>query len=213
MAADYTTATDVKSALSASGTTYLDSDLATAITSASRAIDEACGRFFYPLTGSTFVYTAPVAPIAPGFYGYRTDYELEIDDLTTLTSLKVDMDGDGAYETIWTLNTDFYLDPPNHPNLSKPYERVIIRPQQGKVFPTWDNAVQVIGDFGWSAVPDEVTQYCKIYATQLLLRTRQAPFGVLMAGIEIGSVTRISRFDPDFNRLLGHLVKPTQLIA
>ena len=210
---DYITSTDLKTALSATGTSYLDADISRAITAASRAIDEACGRFFYASTGSTFVYTAPIAPIAPGFYGYQPDTVLEIDDLTTLTSLKVDMDGDGAYETTWTLNTDFYLDPPNNPNVSKPYERVVIRVQSGKVFPTWDNAVQVIGNFGWSAVPTEVTQDCTIYATQLLLRTRQAPFGVLMAGMEIGSVTRISRFDPDFNRLLGHLVKPTQILA
>lgn len=204
---DYITSADVKTALAATGTTYLDADISRAITAASKAIDEACGRFFFAATGQTRVYTASQMG------RWSTDTTLEIDDLTTLTTLKVDQDGDGTYETTWTRGTDFYLDPPNASVDSKPYERVVILPQSGQRFPRWPNAVQVAGDFGWPSVPEEVKQYCVIFTTQLLLRTRQAPFGVLMAGMEIGAVTRISRFDPDFDRLLGNLAKPARLFA
>lgn len=209
---DYTTLADVKNALSATGTSFLDTDISRAITAASKAIDEACGRFFYAGTGQTRVYTATRR--VGRYHAFSlTDSTLEIDDLTTLTTLKVDIDGDGTYETTWTRNTEFYLDPPNASVDSQPYERVILRAQNGACFPAWDNAIQIVGDFGWPSVPTEVTQYAVLFTTQLLLRTREAPFGVLMAGVEIGAMTRISRFDPDFDRLLGHLVKPHQLIA
>jgi hypothetical protein len=213
---DYATITELKTALSASGTTYLDADLTKAVGAASRAIDHATGRQFYS-SPATAVYTADY----PGWNRYnrfpspflRT---LEIDDINSLTSLKVDVDGDGTYETTWTSGTDFYLDPPNAPTMgayAMPYERVVLPIHSGQVFPAWDNAVQVIGNFGFATTPPEVNEYCTILAAQLLLRTRQAPFGIVMAGVEIGAMTRLSRFDPDFDRLLGHLVKPSQLIA
>jgi len=210
MASDYVTRADILNALSATGTTYANDDIDDAITAASRAIDEACGRFFYT-TAATAVYTPGDCPTPYG--GYAAELALDIDDLSTLTSVKVDQDGDGTYETTWTNGTEFYLDPQNASLVSKPYERIVLRSQSGARFPGWANSVQVIGTFGWSTTPAEVTQYCKLFATQLMLRSRQAPFGVLMAGIEVAAATRISRYDPDFDRLLGHLVKPHRLIA
>ncbi len=89
----------------------------------------------------------------------------------------------------------------------------MIPKHSSRTFPTWDNGVQIVGSFGFATTPPEVKQYTKIFAAQLLLRSRQAPFGILMAGVEVGAMTRLSRFDPDFDRLLGHLVKPSMLIA
>ncbi len=128
-------------------------------------------------------------------------------------TLNVDTSGNGSYDTTWTDGVDFYLDPPNAPLVGMPFERVVIPRHSGQVFPTWNNAIQIIGSFGFATTPPEVKQYTKIFAAQMLLRSRQAPFGILMAGVEVGAMTRLSRFDPDFDRLLGHLVKPSQLIA
>lgn len=205
----YATASELKYTLDALNTTYMDDDIDDALNAASRAIDEACGRRFFPST-ETRVYTA-------GFYrrsfNYQVVCDLEIDDLNTLTSLTVDTNGDGTYDQTWTVGTDFYLDPPNAPLEGWPYTRIMLSRTSGRTFPTWDNAVQIVGSFGWAETPAEVKQYCKIFAAQLLLRSREAPFGVLMAGSEVGTSARIARFDPDFERMLGHLVKPHQLIA
>lgn len=127
--------------------------------------------------------------------------------------MTLDLDGDGVYETTWTRDVEFYLDPPNAAADDRPYERICLRPQKGKFFPAWPNAVKVTAQFGWPDVPPQVTEYAFIFAAQLLMRTRQAPFGVQMAGLEIGSSARISRFDPDFDRLLGKFVRPARLIA
>jgi hypothetical protein len=208
----YVTSAEVKSSLDASGTTYMDDDVDDAINAASRAIDEACGQRFFPST-ETRVYTVPCHPsrwYVQQVYGHG---DLEIDPLNALTSLKVDKDGDGTYEETWVEGTDFYLDPPNNPLKGYPYTRVALIRNAGRFFPTVDNGVQIAGSFGWAETPVEVKQYCKIFAAQLLLRSREAPFGVLMAGSEVGTSARIARFDPDFARMLGHLVKPYQLIA
>ncbi len=207
----YATREELKQALSASGTTYLDDDLDDALNAASRAIDDVTDRRFFPTT-ETRVYTAdyPHGRWAYPSYAIQT---LEIDDLNTLTTLKVDNDGDGVYETTWVNGTDFLLDPPNAPLIGYPYERVLLSRHGGQVFPVWNDAIQIAGSFGFATCPPEVKQYTKIFAAQLMLRSRQAPFGILMAGVEIGAMTRLSRFDPDFDRLLGHLVKPSQLIA
>jgi hypothetical protein len=208
----YATRAELLSTLDASGTTYLDDDLDDALNAACRAIDQAAGRRFFP-SDETRTYTAEIPCGSWGLYRTRRQPTLEIDDLNTLETLKVDTDGDGVYETTWVEGTDFYLDPPNAPLLNLPYERVVIPYQSGRVFPLWDNAIQIVGSFGFALTPPEVKQYAKILAAQLLIRSRQAPFGIIQAGTEIGSTTRLSRFDPDFNRLLGDLIKPHQLVA
>lgn len=205
----YVTRDELLYSLDSSSATYMDDDVDDAINAASRAIDEACGQRFFPTT-ETRVYTAPCYPSRWYLSNLR---DLEIDPLNDLTSLMVDMDGDGTYEETWVEGTDFYLDPPNNPLKGYPYTRVVLYRNAGRRFPVWDNAIQIAGSFGWAETPVEVKQYCKIFASQLLLRSREAPFGVLMAGSEVGTSARIARFDPDFERMLGHLVKPYQLIA
>jgi hypothetical protein len=194
------TAAQLKASGGVTGT-YADTDYTNACAAASKAIEDACGdgvsprKFWLDSVDQARVYTAPV-PYGNWPGAYSNVRELDIDDLVTLTSLTLDLDGDGVYETTWTRDTDFYLDPPNASNDSLPYERVCLRPQVGKFFPAWPNAVKVTGRFGWPAVPSQVTEYAYILAAQFLMRVRQAPFGVIMAGVEIGSSARISTVRP-----------------
>ena len=221
MANEYVSAATLKTTLQTTGT-YADADYTAACAAASKAIEEACGRRFWLDADANQVryYTALTPNYVNGYAGYYTNFGvysnqmvLDIDDLTTFTSLTLDFNGDGTYSTTWVKDTDFYLDPINAAADSYPYERVVIKAQSGKLFPVWDNAVKVTGAFGWPSVPPQVTEYAGILAAQLLLRSRQAPFGVIMAGMELGASARISRFDPDFDRLLGRFAKPPQLLA
>jgi hypothetical protein len=67
--------------------------------------------------------------------------------------------------------------------------------------------VKVTGTFGWAEIPSEVRQYAKFLAGKLLYRTRHAPFGIVTVSGDIGAVARLARTDPDFDTLIGHLVK------
>jgi hypothetical protein len=199
MANEYVSATQLKATLNMSGETYADADITAACAAASRAIDNICRRRFYPDSDATQIryYT----PLAPGL--------VEIDDLITLTTVKVDRDGDGTFEETWTNNSDFVLEPLNAAADGWPYERLRVHHRTTRGW--WpghhhhrgpsDRSVQVTGKFGWTTAPYEVQDAASIYASRLLKRKREAPFGVTALGVE-GTVARIARTDPDVLALL-----------
>jgi hypothetical protein len=204
----YITRGEMKAAASMGAETYANDDLDRACETVSRAIDEACGagRRFYQ-AAETRYYTPDECGYRTGYYWSRYDSRLEIDDLSVCTTLAIDTAGDGSYATTWTENTDFFLEPVNALLDSKPFTEILIRSRSGRYFPSIQRAVKITGTFGWPAVPAQVSQYAQIFAAQLVLRGRQAPFGILMQGMEVGATARLMRVDPDFDRLLGRLVK------
>lgn len=190
----YVTRDEMKTALTLENQTYADDDIDRAINAASRAIDDATGRFFF--SSSDVRYYTPE----------RRATALEIDDLNSLTSLAVDIGGTGTYTT-WTVDSDFWLEPVNDANQNKPYTRVLLRQQKQWSWPCYNRSVKITGSFGWAEIPSEVRQYAMFLAQKLLYRTRHAPFGIVMVSGDVGAVARLARTDPDFDTLLGHLVK------
>jgi len=199
---DYTTSAELKASLSIMSTTY-DADIALAITAASRGIDNLCHRFFYQHDASNdevFYYT-PTSRII-----------LAIDDLLSLTTLKLDTDGNGTFETTLTLNTDFVLEPLNAAEESRPFEWIRIHPNGSYALPMgYPRSVELTGRFGWTSVPYEIEQACQILAAQLLKRTRDtAVYGfVSLPGLEINQVARIGKSDPHITALLEPFIKKT----
>jgi hypothetical protein len=205
----YITRTEMRDALSyTAGATYADADIDLACSTVSRAIDRACGktRRFYQAVETRYYTPDEYWHQSYVYYG-RRECRLEIDDLTSASAVTVDFSGNGSYSTTWVEGTDFFLDPPNAIADGDPYTELLLRTFNGTRFPTVQRAVKITGTFGWPSVPPEVSQYAKIFAAQLVLRSRQAPFGILMQGMEVGTAARLMRVDPDFGRLLGHLVK------
>jgi hypothetical protein len=206
----YITRDEMRSALSyTTGATYANDDIDMACETVSRAIDLASGtlRRFY-LATETRYYT-PQEYYDWGYshsYGWgRGERRLEIDDCVSAGTVTVDTGGDGTYATTWVQGTDFFLDPPNAAVDGAPYTELVLRTTAGRYFPAVQRAVKITGQFGWPAVPVQVAQYAKIFAAQLVLRSRQAPFGILMQGMEVGATARLMRVDPDYQRLLGSL--------
>lgn len=125
-----------------------------AITAASRVIDQHCARRFWADdTATARVYEA------------EEFYELTVDDFHTTTGLvvKTDDDNDGTFETTWTRDTDFYLEPVNGIRdgiEGWPYYE--IEGLRTRAFPTvgWRPRVQVTAKWGWAAVPDVVELVC-----------------------------------------------------
>jgi hypothetical protein len=119
-----------------------------------------------------------------------------LDDLVSVSSLKVDRDGDGTFEESWTLGTDYALEvAPARYNVSatgeqRPYTAAIVL-TGGKLFPwTWMwshlDRVQVTGVFGWPAVPANIKSAALIAAAQIW-KIKDAPFGIAGFG-EFGAV-------------------------
>lgn len=182
---------EFKSTASLTGFGFADSDIQLAIEAASRGIDEDLNRRFYPDPDATSVrYYTPIYP----------DH-FRIDDLITLTSLKIDTTGSGVYGTTWTVGTHFRLEPLNALEDGIPYTtvRTLLRNRLTVNY----GSVEVTGKFGWAAVPAAVKQACTIIATRLLLRARQAPFGVVSIGLE-GAAVRAAALtrDPEIAYLL-----------
>lgn len=191
---DYISLDQVKRQLEVDSVDGIDNDLADAISAASREIDDTTHRRFWPDPDADQVrYYSPPRP--GGF---------EIHDLIELTSLEVG--AEDSFEA-WVENLDFVLEPLNAPADQRPYERVTVLRANQVFLP---RSVRVTGRFGWETIPANVVSATKILTARLLLRARQAPFGVVTAGLDTGAVMRIAYQDPDA-KLTG-LVRET-LIA
>lgn len=186
---------EMRQFLSMSGT-FADPTFRRAVLAASRAIDGLCDRRFYLDTDAN----------QARYYTPSSGGLVVIDDLTTMTSLQVDQDGDGTFEETWTANTEYVLEPLNAAADSRPYTRIETHRAAGKTFPAYPRSVKVTGKFGWPTVPAEVVQATSILAHLLSRRERDAPFGIWTGGIE-GAAMRIARADPNVMMLVQPFVR------
>ena len=186
---------EFKETLSLDGTTFADGDARKALSAASRAIDNVCGRRFYPDTDANQVR----------LYTPRSGF-VRIDDLVTLTTFKTDDGGDGTYENTWA-STDYVLHPINGPADGVPYTKINRHPSGTYSFPTfYPNSVQVTGKFGWAAAPAPIVDATQILASRLVKRRREAPFGIAGVGLD-GTAVRIAATDPDVQELVAPYVR------
>jgi hypothetical protein len=178
----YCTPSELKSRLGITAATD-DFEITVACQAASRYIDEICGRYFWQ-GADTRTYVPESITRQP------------LDDLVSVTTLKVDRDGDGTFEETWALGIDYQLEvAPGRYNTAArgeqwPYTAAIVI-TGGRLFPyTWMwshlNRIQVAGVFGWAAVPVAVKGATMIAAADLF-KMKDAPLGVVGFG-EFGAV-------------------------
>jgi len=187
----YCTLADLKAALRVQDSID-DSLLELAIESASREIDGYCERVFYS-TSATRVY-APT-----------NIYTVTTDDIISVTTLKSSSDG-VTYDITWQ-TSDYQLEPLNGVagGLVTPFTR--IRATGNYLMPTFsvgtfyelEALIQVVGVFGWSAIPAAIRQATVILAMRLFKRL-DSPMGVISN--DLGSM-RVGRVDPDVEALLS----------
>jgi hypothetical protein len=191
----------LKSSLTMTGYSFADQDLLLAAGAASRAIDNMCGRRFYldaDATGVRYYQPDPSARM------------MLIDDLPAPpASVAVDRDGDGVYEETWVNGTDYTLEPLNAPAKYWPYEQLRLRWRTGRFFPfLTEKSVKVTGQFGWPHVPADIQTATAIVASKLVKRTREAPFGIVTSGTDVGVAMRIVRFDPEVHPTIANYIRP-----
>jgi hypothetical protein len=190
----YTTLNDVKSALNIEDSME-NAGIEVAIATASRQIDDYCGRFFYK-DGTE------VAP-ATRYYTPTDYWILPTDDFVSISQIATDDNFDRLYGTVWT-SDDSMFEPVNNPSRGWPMSRILA--VGAYVFP-WNlpQSVRVRGVFGWSTVPYEVKTAAKIQASRLFLRN-QSPFGIA-GNTDLGTVRLAAKLDADVEALLRPLRK------
>lgn len=170
-----------------------DTLLELAVETASRQIDDYCERVFYSTAGATR-YFVP-----------RDSYVCETDDIVSITTLKTSSAADGVYDITWA-TTDYQKEPLNSLAGGIPSPTTQLRAIDNYIFPTsgGDATVQIVGTFGWSAVPTAI-KYATILLGSRLFKRMDSPLGV--AGIGDIGVIRVSRIDPDIDALIGPFKK------
>lgn len=159
-----------------------DTALELSVEAASRAIDEWCGRRFYQSDGETRYFDADAYDL------------LWVDDLRTVTTLKTDPGGDGTYELTWS-SSDYRLQPHNAATDSEPYTQVARAHNGSYSFPVGvPKSIEVVGDWGWPAVPDAIKHACSIQTAVFFKRATEggAPI-VTMDGTTIGASRFLDR--------------------
>lgn len=188
----YCTLAEVKAALRISDSND-DTLLENAIEGASRRIDGYTGRFFYQRTATISLYAKDIYTL------------LLQDDLYQITTLKTDNDGNGTFETTWTVNTDYLLLPTNVSLQTRPYNR--INAVGGKTFPIMIQpqlpGVQVNGIWGWDAIPYDVREGCVLLAMRGFARYNAALGIVGFADMAV----QVRSIDPDVRDMLSPYVK------
>jgi hypothetical protein len=115
----------------------------------SRYIDHATGRrFWYNAADET------------RYYSPESSRVLFFDDLSAApTSIKCDYGLDRSYSQLLS-SSDYDLEPYNAALDSRPYSYLELNPATSEYLPVYPKGVQIIGKFGWPAVPDDIKSAC-----------------------------------------------------
>lgn len=142
---------------------------------ACREIDRRCGRAFWCEQETADSVEARTF-FADSWHTAR------VDDFWTTTGLivKTDDDDDGVYETTWTIDTDFVVEPVGgrvDGLAGFPYWRIVS--VGSKSFPTAGRRrrLQVTARWGWESVPPAISEATKI-AVAASLKVRGAEHGL-----------------------------------
>jgi hypothetical protein len=190
----YTTLNEVKDSLNLDDSIE-NGAIELAIATASRMIDDYCGRFFYK--------DGTVEVPAIRYYTPNDFYTVVVDDFVSLSEIATDDNFDQLYQTIWTAS-DSMFEPVNNPSRGWPRNRILA--VGAYVFPAnLPQSVRLKGIFGWSSVPYEVRTAAKIQASRLFLRN-QSPFGIA-GNTDMGTVRLSAKLDADVEALLRPMRK------
>lgn len=175
-----------------------DAYISQCILAASGRIESHCGRTF---TLDSVVSARLYEPSPLG-----SSYIVDTDDIATTAGLIVKSGSDGTFPT--TL-ASYELAPLNGigPNGRGGWPYRQIRLVAGNFYTPVVNSryytVQVTAQWGWLAVPDEVTMACRLIAHQVF-RSKDAPFGA--AGVNEGIISLRD------NPIIGSLLAPYRLV-
>lgn len=166
----------------ANSVTADDYEMTMAIKIATAYINRYCGTHFFRVTEArtfpvTNIYFLPIDQVVPG----------------SITSFRIDVDGDGVFETPWTEGTNYQVYREgatynqNYAGVDRPFDFVKVimgtGPAGGQFFPfvwpfTHDDRVQITATWGWKEIPPEV-QHAALLLSVQLFKEKDSPWGVV----------------------------------
>lgn len=188
MANEYASLTELKTELRITDTVD-DTELQSKLTSASRRVERDTGRRFY-LDANTSART------------YRPTHAelLLVDDIATATGLVVEVGRGTSWATV--ADTAYDLLPENAVADAVAIETLV---RVDGCWPLWGSTrVRVTAKWGWPAVPEEIKNATLLLAGRLF-RRKDSLEGV--KGFSDLGVIRVSRYDPDYDALIGPYVR------
>jgi len=195
----YTSPSEVKQYLGIEGIDW-DGVLQDMIKAASAVIDKFCRR--------TFVVTDTDETRSFDAWGKA---RLRIDDLRSITSLKVDTYGDGSFGTELT-SGDYLLQPAN----KTPKLWIELRPTNTKIakFPKFKQCVEITGLWGYGdSIPDPIKQACIMLVGRWFKR-KDTAFASELSNPELGQMVVYRQLDPDVKlQLVGYRRNPGVLVG
>lgn len=178
---DYATSAEVKAYVRL-GDTVDDTQVAMALTAASRVIDSWAGRQFGAVDAAEDrIYSLRYWPALCAWVA-------EIDDLGDATDLTVSVDGTAL------TSDDYDLHPVNALAIGRPYTRIAVA--------NCGTSVTLNGLWGWASVPVPVKQATLLQAYRVLKR-RDAAFGISGSPEVQGEIRLLARIDADAQVLLS----------
>ena len=155
-----------------------DSLLEQIIESASRSIDRIANRRFYLDSTATARTYRPIGNL-----------RVVVDDIGTTSGLilKTDPDANGVYQTTFTLNSDYIVEPTNAVAKGRPITYLTIVGPTALSLPVnyWPQ-VEVTARWGWPSVPDDIEQATYILSADLY--KRKDSIGGVLGLSELGAI-------------------------
>lgn len=154
-----------------------DATILAQLKAAARYVDIKMGRFFTQEAAVTRIYDGDGS------------CRIWIDDIVSVATLKVDLDGDYLFsdETALTLDTDYWLGPVNAADGSEawPFEYIEVHPTSTRLssWPRQRRAIEIVGTFGWPAVPGPIRE-ATISIVRQLRDMQESGFTLVMQDIE-----------------------------
>lgn len=189
----YATVDEVLQRMGHAGATSTDlvAKITDALDAATSAIESDTGRVF---AASTSTRT----------FGATSSTVLTVPDLTAITTLKVDDDDTGTFET--TIAASGYELDTRYERTGWPYDTIRLLDRSWPSGGRRRRRIEIVGTWGWAAVPDPINQACSLMAARIAQRSSAALFGVQSFG-DAGAAT-IRTNDPDYRNLIGPYVLP-----
>ena len=182
---DYATLSELKAFLRITDTVD-DTQIATVVTAASRAIDKATGRQFGLLSAAAeWIYT-------PVWDRHLGRWIVTIDDVATTTAMIVKIDG--------TATTDYTLEPRNAVAKGRVWTQLVLGSDEACTGAR--DCAAITASWGWPSVPVAVKEAALLQASRFHAR-RDSPYGVAGSPAEGSELRLLATVDPDVRVALG----------
>lgn len=197
-APDYVTTAEGREYLTRHGDTVDDTQIALAITAASRAVDLCCSqgdtaRQFGVVTAQERFYT-------PRWDRRRCRWIVEIDDLMSTVGFDPQLqDADG--NDLGAIDA-YILEPRNAAAKSRPWTHLVVKPTSTHTPTGIEYEAAFTAPWGWTATPTPVKNATLLQMSRFAVR-RDSPYGIAGSPDDGSEMRLLARVDPDVSVMLG----------